>query len=132
MLSKSLIPLGSEIIIFKSNIKTDLQQDLLTKLPMEITAKVIDYKITDGIGIGYVLITKNKLKIWIFSNELNEDSKRKYGISDFSFTQSADRKYTLIDQYAEEFELNSNHKMSYLLNPINLLKWTLYTLKDVF
>ena len=132
MESKSLIPIGSKIEIFKSKIRTNLPQSLLTNLPRQITAEVIDYKITDGKGIGYVLMTESKLKIWIFSNELNEKEKGKYGVEDGSFNKSANTKSTFISQYLGEFELNSDYKISYLINPINLLKWSLYTLKDIF
>ena len=132
MQSKSLIPIGSEINIYKSTIKTDLPQALLTKLPMEITAKIIDYKMTDGNGIGYVLMTENNLKIWIFSNELNEQAKRKYAIEEVSLDNNINIGRTIIRDYVEEFQLNNDYKISYLLNPINLLKWTLYTLKDIF
>ncbi len=132
MESKSLIPIGTEIIIYKSKIKTNLPQSLITKLPREINAKVIDYKITDGKGIGYVLMTERKLKIWIFSNELNEEMKAKHCMDDTSYNESMYIKDILISQYVGELELNSNYKISYLLNPINLFKWLIYTLKDIF
>ena len=132
MRTKSLIPIGSEINIYKSKIKTDLPQALLTKLPMEITAKVIDYKLTDGKGIGYVLMTANKSKIWIFSDELDEKTKGIFNIDDNPFNDSMNINNTIISNYLGEYELNSDYKISYLLNPINLVKWSLYTLKDIF
>ena len=132
MESKGLIPIGSEITIYKSKIKTVLTQELLTTLPREITASIIDYKITDGKGIGYVLMTDSKLKIWIFSNELNEEIKGKYGIDDIYFSESINSNGSLISRYVREVELTSNYKVSYLLNPINLIKWSIYTLKDIF
>ena len=132
MESKSLIPIGSEINVFKSKIKTDLPQKLLNNLPREISAKVIDYKITDGEGIGYVLMTENKLKIWIFSNELNEGTKIKFGIEDTSYIESFNSDSILISNFVGEFDLNGNYEISFLLNPINLFKWLIYTLKDTF
>ena len=132
MESKSLIPIGSKINIYKSKIKTDLPQALITKLPSKIVAEVIDYKITDGEGIGYVLMTEGKLKIWIFGNELNEETKEKYGIKDIFLNEGISSEKTLFSQYVGEFDLNSDYKISYLLNPVNLLKWSLYTLKDIF
>ena len=132
MESKALIPIGEEINVYKSKIKTDLPQASLNKLPREITAKIIDYKMTDGNGIGYVLMTERKLQIWIFSNELKEETLRKYGINDISFNEGRNRGSRLIRQYAGEYELNGNYKISYLINPINIFKWSIYTLKDIF
>ncbi len=127
--SKPLIPIGSEIQIDKSEIKTDLTQALLNKLPRKINCKVIDYKMTDGSGIGYILVTKEKSKIWIFSNELNEETKLKY---DISINEEIGNENIYLDQYIGEFEINGNYKISDLLNPLVLLKWLLYTLKDIF
>ena len=131
MESNSLIPIGSEVNIYKSKIKTDLPQSFLNNLPSKITAKVIDYKITDANGIGYVLMTENKLKIWIFSNELNYEIRREYGINDLYIKDRFNNKSMLMSQYIKEFELNGNYKISYLLNPINFFKWSLYTFKDI-
>ncbi len=128
MESNNLIPVGSEIHIDKYKIKTDLPQTILSKLPKKITGKIIDYKMTDGMGIGYVLMTERKLKFWIFSNELNEESKTKY---DISLNEKISSQRVNIGQYIEEFELNGNYKISYLLNPVNIIKWLLYTLKDI-
>ena len=132
MQSDALIPIGSEINIYKSKIRTDIPQTLLTKLPMEISAKIIDYKITDGTGIGYVLMTDNKLKIWIFCNELNQETKERYGIEDPFYNDNMILNGKIINQYVGELELNGDYKISYLLNPVNLIKWSLYTLKDIF
>ena len=132
MESKALIPIGSEITIYTSKIQTDLPQALLSTLPREITASIIDYKITDANGIGYVLMTQSKLKLWIFSNELNVETKEKYGIDDISFDKKMNSNGELISQYIGEFDLTGNYKISFLLNPINLLKWMIYTLKDTF
>ena len=60
-----LIPIGAKIKITRSKIENELPKNILNELPKIIKGEVIDYKITDGIGIGYVLITDNKLKIWI-------------------------------------------------------------------
>ena len=132
MESKSLIPIGSKINIYKSKIKTDLPQALLTTLPREISAKVIDYKITDGDGIGYVLMTERNLKIWIFTNELTEETKIKYGIEEMTFKERVNTKSQLNSKYVGDYEITNNSEINYLLNPINLLKWSLYTLKDIF
>ena len=72
-----LIPVGSRIIVEKSKIENVLPKKILDDLPQMINGEVIDYKMTDGMDIGYVLMTDNRLKIWIFSNELNQGTNEK-------------------------------------------------------
>mgnify|MGYP001465742827 CR=1 FL=1 len=37
---------------------------------------------TDGRGIGYVLKTENNIKIWIFTTELNAQTRREFKIEE--------------------------------------------------
>ena len=67
-----LIPIGERIEVDKSKIENLLPNKLLDDLPQMISGEIVDYKMTDGMGIGYVLMTKNNLKIWIFATELKE------------------------------------------------------------
>ena len=77
-----LIPVGARIKVEKSKIENVLPKKILDDLPQLINGKVIDYKMTDGMDIGYVLMTENNLKIWIFKNELNEQTRKEYKIED--------------------------------------------------
>ena len=73
-----LIPIGERIEVDKSKIENLLPNKLLDDLPQVISGEIVDYKMTDGMGIGYVLMTQNNLKIWIFSTELNAKTRREY------------------------------------------------------
>ena len=50
-----LIPIGAKIKVDKSKIENLLPNKLFDKLPQQINGEIIDYKMTDGMGIGYVL-----------------------------------------------------------------------------
>ena len=52
-----LIPIGAKIKVDKSKIKNLLPSKILDSLPQIINGEIIDYKMTDGMGIGYVFIT---------------------------------------------------------------------------
>ena len=54
-----LIPIGTKIKVDKSKIENLISNKILDELPRFINGEVIDYKMTDGMGIGYVLITDN-------------------------------------------------------------------------
>ena len=77
-----LIPVGTMIKVEKSKIKNVLPKKILDDLPQLINGKVIDYKMADGMDIGYVLMTENNLKIWIFNSELDAQTRKEYKIED--------------------------------------------------
>jgi len=59
-----LIPIGETIEVDKSKIENLLPNKLLDNLPQIISGEIVDYKMTDGMGFGYVLMTEDKKKIW--------------------------------------------------------------------
>ena len=127
-----LIPVGSVIKIEKAKIDNVLPKKILDDLPQIINVEVIDYKMTDGMDIGYVLMTESNIKIWIFNNELNEETKRKYKIesSNKATNLLAIEILSRIDKV--EYELNGNRSIKKLANPFNLISWLIFTLKDIF
>ena len=127
-----LIPVGSVIKIEKAKIDNVLPKKILDDLPQMINVEVIDYKMTDGMDIGYVLMTESNIKIWIFNNELNEETKREYKIesSNKATNLLAIEILSRIDKV--KYELNGNRSIKRLANPFNLISWLIFTLKDIF
>ena len=129
---KPLIPVGSMIKVEKSKIKNVLPKKILDDLPQIINGEVIDYKMTDGMDIGYVLVTDNNLKIWIFNNELNEQTKKEYEIEDSNRSTNLITKELLSQINKVKYELSGNRSIKKLANPFNLISWLIFTLKDIF
>ena len=129
---KPLIPVGSMIKVEKSKIENVLPKKILDDLPQIINGEVIDYKMTDGMDIGYVLVTDNNLKIWIFNNELNEQTKKEYEIEDSNRSTNLITKelFSQIDKV--EYDLSGNRSIKKIANPLNLISWLIFTLKDIF
>ena len=127
-----LIPVGTMIKVEKSKIENVLPKKILDDLPQLINGKVIDYKMTDGMDIGYVLMTENNIKIWIFNNELNEQTKREYKIESSNKPTNLLTIELLSRIDKVEYELNGNRSIKKLANPLNLIKWLIFTLKDIF
>ncbi|WP_269616906.1 cytochrome b6f subunit family protein [Prochlorococcus marinus] len=127
-----LIPVGSVIKIEKAKIENVLPKKILDDLPQMINVEVIDYKMTDGMDIGYVLMTENNMKIWIFDNELNEQTKREYKIESSNKPTNLLTIELLSRIDKVEYELNGNRSIKKLANPLNLIKWLIFTLKDIF
>ena len=127
-----LIPVGSVIKIEKAKIENVLPKKILEDLPQMINAEVIDYKMTDGMDIGYVLMTENNIKIWIFNNELNEQTKKEYKIESSNKPTNLLTIEILSRIDKVEYALNGNRSIKNLANPFNLISWLIFTLKDIF
>ena len=127
-----LIPVGSRIKVDKSKIENVLPKKILDDLPQMINGEVIDYKMTDGMDIGYVLMTDNNIKLWIFNNELNEQTKKEYKIESSNKPKNLLTIEILSRIDKVEYELNGNRSIKKLANPFNLFSWLIFTLKDIF
>ena len=127
-----LIPIGTKIKVDKSKIENILPNKIMDDLPQKIYGKIVDYKMTDGRGIGYVLMTENNIKIWIFTAELNEQTRKDYKIKDPIKSNSYIDISSLLEKYKLTYDLNGNRKIKTITNPINLINWLIFTLKDTF
>ena len=127
-----LIPIGAKIKVDKSKIENSLPNKSIDNLPRIINCEIIDYKMTDGMGIGYVLMTENNLKIWIFNTELNDQTKREYKIVDIRKTLNKKTNDLIIGKYKVAYELNGNRNIKTMVNPFNLFNWLIFALKDIF
>ena len=127
-----LIPVGSSIKVDKSKIENLLPQKILDDLPQMINGKVIDYKMTDGTDIGYVLMTDNHLKLWIFNSELDKQTRMEYKIEDSKISTNFITEELLIQIKKVDYDLNGNRSIKKIANPINLISWLIFTLKDIF
>jgi len=126
-----LIPVGAKIKVDKSKIQNVLPKKILEDLPKMINGKVIDYKMTDGMGIGYVLMTESNLKIWIFNNELNEQTKREYKIEETKNSTNFISKALISNLNKVKYNINGDRSVKALANPINLISWLIFTSKDI-
>tara|TARA_Y100001968_G_scaffold258511_1_gene245487 strand:+ start:416 stop:814 length:399 start_codon:yes stop_codon:yes gene_type:complete len=126
-----LIPVGAKIKVDKSKIQNVLPKKILEDLPKMINGKVIDYKMTDGMGIGYVLMTESNLKIWIFNNELNDQTKREYKIEETKNSTNFISKALISNLKKVKYNINGDRSVKALANPINLISWLIFTSKDI-
>ena len=127
-----LIPVGTIIEVDKSKLKNMLPKNISEDLPKMIKGKVIDYKMTDGKEIGYVLMTENNLKIWIFNEELNDQTKKDYDIKESTKQNNIITTVFLSQLNKNKYEINGNRNIRKMANPINLISWLIFTLKDIF
>ena len=127
-----LIPIGAKIKVDKSKIENLLPNKLLDKLPQQINGEIIDYKMTDGMGIGYVLMTEENIKIWIFNTELNEQTRKEYNLEESNKYYNPQNSDLILGKYKVAYEINGNRNIKTIANPINLINWLIFTMKDIF
>ena len=127
-----LIPIGTKIKIDKSKLENLFPNKLLDELPQIINGEIVDYKMTDGMGIGYVLMSENNLKIWIFNTELNEQTRKEYSLEDTNKYYNPKNSDLILGKYKVTYEINGNRNIKTIANPINLINWLIFTIKDIF
>ena len=127
-----LIPIGEKIKVDKSKIENLLPNKLLDDLPQMINGVIVDYKMTDGMGIGYVLMTDNNLKIWIFNTELDEQTKREYKLKEVNKPNDHKSSDLILGKFKVNYKMNGNKRIKIIINPLNLINWLIFTLKDIF
>ena len=115
-------------------INLELSKDRLTKevvdaVNISSVAKIIDFRITDGKGIGVILQLSNGKEQWFFEDEIdlldengnvtkkNNDKKQN---SNFIF------------DFLRGLNYENKNKVSELLNPINFFIWLVVSFKDIF
>tara|TARA_Y100000991_G_C21889244_1_gene313001 strand:+ start:418 stop:801 length:384 start_codon:yes stop_codon:yes gene_type:complete len=112
-------------------VNLELSKDRLTKETFEAInisseCTIIDFKITDGRGIGVVVKLSNGKQEWFFENEI----------------QILDKEGNIIEKNENEIlnivffdfkNLNYETKFKFneLLNPINFMTWLIVSVKDI-
>ena len=92
-------------------------------------AKISDFRITDGKGIGVVLKLSNGKEQWFFEDEIelldengNVIKKNNYRKENSNF----------IFDFLKGLNYTNKSKVSELLNPINFFIWMIVSFKDIF
>ena len=115
-------------------INLELSKDRLTKeivdaINVSSVAKINDFRITDGKGIGVILKLSNGKEQWFFEDEIdlldengNVIKKNNYKKENSNF----------IFDYLRGLNYENKNKVSELLNPINFFIWLVVSFKDIF
>jgi len=115
-------------------INLDLSKDRLTKevvdaVNVSSVAKICDFKITDGKGIGVILQLSNGKEQWFFEDEI--DLLDENGNVIKKINDKKKNSYFIFD-LLRGLNYEDKKKVSDLLNPINFIVWMIVSLKDIF
>ncbi len=115
-------------------INLELSKDRLTKevvdaVNISSVAKISEFRITDGKGIGVILQLSNGKEQWFFEDEidlLDENGK--------VIKKNNEKKVNsnFIFDFLKGLNYENKNKVSELFNPINFFIWLVVSFKDIF
>ena len=117
--------LEQNVNIDMSQLSDQLPDKLIKTLRKDGRGKFLDYKMTDGGGIGIVVELNDGSKNWFFEDELRCRDNSIY-LTGSTISKSNKFPDQNIFQGPE-----INGEITELLNPMNFIQWLMYSLKDV-
>ena len=110
-------------------VNLDRSNDRLNKETIEAIntssdCTIIDFKITDGKGIGVILNLPNGKEEWFFEDEiqiLDEEG---------NIIEKKDTQNNKASSVFKNYNYEDKFKFNELLNPINFMTWLIFSLKD--
>ena len=113
-------------------VNLELSKDRLTRETFEAInisseCTIIDFKITDGKGIGVIVKLSNGKQEWFFENEI-EILDREGNIIEKNENENENLNLVFFDFKNLNYE--TVFKFNELLNPINFMTWLIVSVKD--
>ena len=123
------VKIGNSVQINLELSKDRLTKEVVDAINVSPIAKISDFRITDGKGIGVVLELSNGKEQWFFEDEIDlldangnviKKNNDKKNDSNFIF------------DFFRVLNYDNKNKVSELLNPINFFIWLVVSFKDIF
>ena len=121
--------IGNSVQINLELSKDRFTQEVVDAINVSSVAKISDFRITDGKGIGVILQLSNGKEQWFFEDEidlLDENGnviKKNNDIKENS---------NFIFDFLRKLNYENKSKISELLNPINFFTWVVVSFKDIY
>ena len=115
-------------------INLELSKDRFTKevvdaINVSSVAKISDFRITDGKGIGVILQLSNGKEQWFFEEEIDLLDENGNLIKK---NNNKEENSNFIFDFLRGLNYENKNKVSELLNPINFFIWLVVSFKDIF
>ena len=121
--------IGNSVQINLELSKDRLTKDVVDAINVSSVAKISDFRITDGKGIGVILQLSNGKEQWFFEDEIDLLDENGNVIK-----KNIDKKVNsnFISDFLKGFNYENKNKVSELVNPINFFIWLVVSFKDIF
>ena len=121
--------IGDSVQINLELSKDRLTKELVDAINVSSVAKINDFRITDGKGIGVILKLSNGKEQWFFEDEI--DLLDENGNVVKKNNDKKENSYLIFD-FLKRLNYENKNKVSELLNPINFFLWLVVSFKDIF
>ena len=121
--------IGNSVQINLELSKDRLTKDVVDAINVSSVAKISDFRITDGKGIGVILKLSNGKEQWFFEDEIDLLDENGNVIK-----KNIDKKVNsnFIYYFLRVLNSENKNKVRELLNPINFFIWLVVSFKDIF
>ena len=121
--------IGNSVQVNLQHSKDRLTKEIVDAIKVSSVAKISDFRITDGKGIGVVLQLSNGREQWFFEDEIDLLDENGNVIK-----KNNDKKdnSNFIFDFLRGLNYENKNKISELLNPINFFIWLVVSFKDIF
>jgi len=123
------VKIGSSVQVNLELSKDRLTKETIDAINVSSLAKISDFRITDGKGIGVVLQLSNGKEQWFFEDEIDLLDENGNVIK-----KNNDKKNNsnIIFDFLRGLNYENINNVSELLNPINFFIWLIVSFKDIF
>ena len=121
-LAPSIHKVDSTVKVELSKLEDRIPEDLFRKLSKSPTGKIVEYKMTDGQGVGVIILLNDGSYNWFFTEEIcpcSEETKFSREINSFKNNPNSN------------FEYEQKTDLLSMINPVNFFNWLIHSLSDV-
>ena len=121
--------IGDSVQINLELSKDRLPKEVINAINVSSVAKISDFRITDGKGIGVILQLSNGKEQWFFEDEIDLiDENGKVIKKNNDKKESSNFKF----DFLRGLKYENKKEVSELINPINFFMWLIVSFKDIF
>ncbi len=121
--------IGNSVKVNLNLSKDRLDKEIIEAINISSIAKIKDFRITDGKGIGVILKLSNGKEQWFFENEIDIFDKNGNIIDKYVDKNDGEN---LIFETIKKLKYQNKNKIIELINPLNFMVWLIVSFKDIF
>ena len=123
------VKIGNSVQVNLQLSKDRLTKETIDAINVSSLGKISDFRITDGKGIGVILLLSNGKEQWFFEDEINLLDENGNVIRN---NNDKKNNSNFILDFLKGLNYENKNKVSELLNPINFFIWLVVSFKDIF
>ena len=120
--------IGNSVQVNLELSKDRLSNEIIDAINISPIARIRDFKITDGKGIGVILELSNGREQWFFEDEINLLDENGNVIKN---KKDENYKKSFIFEPFRKLKYENKKNIRDLLNPINFFLWLIVSFKDI-